>query len=78
MGILDDIKNMKPVIDKVFTVKNIKEVIRKLNKIYIKSNNVKLIRNNSEIEYIKRNFVRLSVGGLIGNKDSANEGVNEN
>lgn len=62
----------------MFTFKDIKEVIKKLNKIYIKSNNIKLIRNNSEIEYIKRNFVKLGVNCLINNRDGVNEGGNEN
>ncbi len=72
MGLIDDIKNMKPLPEHKWTLEELLKIEKKLLKKGEESLLKKLMKKDnkesSEITYIKNNFNKLSIEGLNYNK----------
>lgn len=79
MGVLDDIKNIPTINIKLCTNE---DIIEMLNEMYKKIKKVKcdncIVVTSSELEYIKKNFNKLSIEGLNNIIESNKEGINKN
>lgn len=79
MGVLNDIKNIPTINIEACTDK---DIIKMFNEMYKKSKKVKcdncIVVTSSEIEYIKKNFNKLSIESLNNIIESNKKGINKN